>query len=1367
MTTLTPVEKQRSALRIVACPRPFSVERLDFLETPGSTVAQLLGRCGLNPDRIHARVFLDDRLLPEAEWQTIMPSAGQILTIRVIPLGGGGGGKDALRIVAMIAVVALAIYSGGALAGLAGLTEVVEGVTVLTTAGLVLSAVVTAAVSIAGSLVINALIPPAAPKLSRLGAVGGVDSPSLSVTGARNQPSLYGPIPRVLGRHRIFPPYGAKPFTEIVGADQYLRLLFCLGYGPLTVSDLKIGTTPIDQYTDVQYEIRQGYGGDPPLTLYTNDVQEDALSILLTAAGGAQMRVSRDQADELSADIVFLAGLIQFDTAGNKLARTVQVKVEYRPVSGGVWTIVDSVAAVAAARTTTYGAHKDLTFTALAAGFNGNNINVIYLASDALRVTVSGRSITVEIVDGVTTATQIRDAINASTASTFMTAAYAPAQNGSGTPPAATYGVIDPGDEGQGIPPTSGWSPVWTLQNGSDAVPAFSVTEARANLVRRGIRWTMPGPGAFEVRLTRLTADTSDTTIRDQVYWSTFRTIRHRQPLAKPGLAQVALRIKATDQLNGVVDQFNCVVQSIIPDWTGTTWATRPTSNPAAMYREVLQGDANARALADSRLDLSTLQTWSLENTAKGFEFNQVIDFRTTVFQLLQDVAAAGRARFGMRDGKYAAVRDLSQTTPIQHFTPRNSWGFRGTKVFVDQPHALKVRFINPDSEWQQDEVVVYDDGYTSSNATKFETLELTGVTNSSQAWKLGRYHMAVARLRPETYELWTDIENLVCTAGDLVKLVHDIPQFGLGAARIKVVTVDGGGNATGLTLDDVIPMEAGKSYAVRIRKSDGTSLLQQITTQAGEQSVVTFTAVIPAASIPAVGDLVLFGILNSESVDCLVKAIDPGPDFTAKLTLVDAAPAVLTADSGTIPAFDSQITVAPFIQQQPAAPIVDQVRSDEEVLVRNLDGVLQSRILITAHFASGGTVPVEHVEVQWRRTGSTGAWLRQTQALAGDAIELSLQPVEDGIAYDVQLRSVGAAGEISAWTLITNHTVVGKTSLPPDVPVLVFDGDLLRWAYPTPPPDFAGFRIKARAGTEILWNEGVVLHDTLVTDMVFPIIPDGLVKVFMIKAVDVAGNESANPATLLDAGSATIVLGNLAETQDLKAQGFPGTIVNGTIVGGDLKADSETTFWTNDAARMWTLDSALFWTGSYKTMTYTFTVLPPPAWLMGKLRLAMTITSGKWTLTYRPDAQTRFWTTNSNLFWTTDAALMWLAAKPGFMTWPGAIGPMTRQVYEFQVVANGGPVQGIISAFKVLFDMPDITETFDNVSVPAAGKRLAITKTYAKIKSVQVTLDDDGGAGRFPMVLDKDYLAGPLVEVNDVNNVPVAGVVDAQVVGY
>src|SRR5690606_15350235 len=97
-----------------------------------------------------------------------------------------------------------------------------------------------------------------------------------------------------------------------------------------------------------------------------------------------------------------------------------------------------------------------------------------------------------------------------------------------------------------------------------------------------------------------------------------------------------------------------------------------------------------------------------------------------------QLIAASGRAALTIgTGGKYTVVRDVEQTVPVAHISPRNSWGYKGAKAFIDLPHAFRVTYINPDANDQQDEIIVYRDAYNEDGsggkiaATKFETLDL------------------------------------------------------------------------------------------------------------------------------------------------------------------------------------------------------------------------------------------------------------------------------------------------------------------------------------------------------------------------------------------------------------------------------------------------------------------------------------------------------------------------------------------------------------------------------------------------------------------------------------------------------------------
>src|SRR3546814_3057935 len=127
-------------------------------------------------------------------------------------------------------------------------------------------------------------------------------------------------------------------------------------------------------------------------------------------------------------------------------------------------------------------------------------------------------------------------------------------------------------------------------------------TAQRTTALRHGMRWSTAARGQYEVRLRRTTADATSTNDIDTCHWTAIRTITDEDPLnfAFP-LAWTALRIKASDQLNGVVDELNATVSSYVTSYVGGSpaWAEAVSSNPADLFRHVLQGSANAQALPE------------------------------------------------------------------------------------------------------------------------------------------------------------------------------------------------------------------------------------------------------------------------------------------------------------------------------------------------------------------------------------------------------------------------------------------------------------------------------------------------------------------------------------------------------------------------------------------------------------------------------------------------------------------------------------------------------------------------------------------------------------------------------------------------
>ena len=1213
-------------VRLEVLPHPFATKRVTHVVEPGASLRGTLESCGYDQRVIDTfSVCLDGVPIPPERWDWLYPEDHSLITVRAVPQGGGGGGggKNVFRIVAMIAVIAVAAYAAAALGP--ALASALGGAIAEATAASLIFGVV----SFAGQLLINALIPPPRAKLPSLpsfSASNAQDPLVPAITGTSNRPNRYGAIPRIYGTHKVFPALGALPYTEIAGNDQYLRMFFVVGYGPVDITDIRIGETSLGTFTDVQTEILYGDPAtDPPLTLYTNNVKETSVNVELKSVDPFTERTTDIDAEEISVDIAFLRGLVQFDNQGNKQNRTVSVNVEYRLV-GGTWQAAPN-------------------------------------------------------------------------------------------------------------------SPI-------------TATDKTTSTVRKTLKWSVT-KGQYEVRLQRTTPDSSSTSVFDSVFWVVLRTFEFEAPINDySNLAVIALRGRATNQFQGVIDQLNCVVTAKLPTYDGTAWtAPVATNNPAWAYVDAFTGSANLRPIPLSRIDAVAMKAWADANDTAGREYNFVHDTPSTLFDTVKQIAAVGRASFHIQDGQYTVVRDIQQSIPVQHLTPRNSWGYEAEKVFIDQPHALKVQFLDQDRGYQQSERIVYDDGYDATNATKFETLSLPGVTDSDQAWKDGRYHIAVARLRPELHALNVDIEHLVCTRGDLVMITHDVPQFGLGFGRITNVTTSGT-DVTGIDLDASVTMAVGPTYVVRMRGSvDGETLLHAVDTVVGEQTSLTFTTPIPNTQTqPQADDLWMFGETNKESVDMLVKSIEPFDGVHARLVCVDAAPAVHTADTGAIPPFDPQISVpVPYERKTPPVPVISMIRSDESVLTFGPDGSLRSRILVSLTLPSSVSTENLVYQAQFRQSGSTGLW-NQVPAVPVDAGEISIEPVRDGVSYDLRFRTLRGSAIASAWTTESSHVVIGKSSPPPDVNTFVVDRQAdgtreFSWTMLSEPPDMNGFKIKWKLGTGHAWADLSPLHTGLIQASPFETnqLAAGTYTIG-IKAVDTSGNESANAKIIQSTIGDPRLAGAILQV-NVRAAGWSGTKSSCFVENGDLVAD-DTKTWDDFDLDLITWDDWLTWGRvPANPITYEHTVVDLGAILTVKPLVTVTGPS-------------------------TGVATIEESHSDDDVTYssfaPISTGQITARYFKIKVsMADTDPffetMTIIMDADATVEEIQDLDSS--TVSSPAGDLRLPLNKSFSIITSVNLALQNVG-AGWSWEIIDKDATNGPRVKIYNASDTLADATIDAVVRG-
>lgn len=918
------------SVEIVAKPHPLRSETYRAVVPAGALLSGLLDGV---PDTVYAQV--NGEPWERERWNEPLPAG--VVNLFVSPHG-----SDALRVVAMIGVAIAAAYTGGAAGGLAGSLGFGAGAQAAFTVG------ASVAVTVAGSLAVNSLIPPKLPDTPD----SANSTVAKSLTGTQNRMNPYGVIPRVYGNPRWYPPLAARPVTEVAGDDQYLRMLLCLGYGPLRVGThtvgqgygkitqasslpagtIRIGETALDEFEDVEFEI----GTADQMTLFSQDVQEEAVSAALdlqSTSGEREWfpdnvsatRTTATNTSEISLDLVFPTGVYAISQSGktNKQGPLIDFAIEYAPTGTGDWRRVpgDSPAI--------------------------RNPERVWVWDD-------------------------------------FGGTWAP---GPISQPAGLFHRIN--------------SPV-------------------KQTLRKSYRWKV-SPGQYDVRVTRVHTYVEDReVIQTDAVWTALRSIRDQKPWNKDDTVLMALRIRATDQLNGVVDQLNIRTQAVVRAWAGSSSSLQATSNPAWAYLDAMTGTQVGRQTPMDRIDIARLQDWAAWCDSQGLRYHWVHDSPETLLDRLRVIAAAGQASFSLQDGLYGVVRDNPQAELRQVITPRNAIGFESSRQYRSLPHALRVKYIDPDTRLDAERIVCRDGYYDPSSsdpippgaqpATVFEDLQTQGVASADEAWHHGQYFMRQAILRPETFQVQMDWENLALTRGDRARLAYDAILVGQAWGRIKEIS----GNT--ITLDEQVEMEAGTQYGIRVRLQTGDDPTAPVQTVAGKHHELTLAE--PIADME-VGDLVVFGELGKETIDCKVIRIDPGPDLTATVTLVDAATDIY--DYGTPPAYDPGIT--PPASLLPPMPLGLVVSSGLDEFSVTPDGAIRSRA--RASWQSVMDVWFQRYEVQWRNTDD-GAW---TQLETADPW-VYITPVNHGDNLQVRVRAVNAYGA-SAWAA-AEHTVIILGELPP-----------------------------------------------------------------------------------------------------------------------------------------------------------------------------------------------------------------------------------------------------------------------------------------------------------------------------------------------
>lgn len=1011
------------------------------------------------------------------------------------------------------------------------------------------SALAVGAVTMAATLLLNALIPPPVASVDDLG-VGSTLSGSqmYSISGQSNQVRLYQTVPRVYGQFRMFPSIAANPYTELAvdpltgETIQYLYAIYDFGLGTSVVNGLQIGDTPLntESFSDFQFNfVDLAYDGAPQdiydqglktsFSYYKNRREITSLALALDNLNDESIQntdaTANSVAPEIVLDFVATKGLYGYSSGGTLGPRSILLEVEFAPVGTSDWRAYNDLSYVSSHEVvggtdvnsnyasfaptltdpnTTRDAWYGLGMTYIAGPYNFNEIddfyvmygvNVLLLTAGTFepgaKVFYGNRLLgIIQSVDTVTFAPNVQLTLDRVI-----------------TPYLRDVKAYEWSD-------LDGFTFIGSVRIDRTGSGSAIITGMSTSPVYGSIRFTPKTPGQYQVRVRRAaTTGPYNTEIGDSLTWGAITTAYQGAPIiTNKRHIFMELKIRATDQLNGNISTLSGIVTSVLPVYEPDTgiWTRQPTANPAWVFADLLTGEVNKKAIPSSSLDLNSLVEWAefcdqVPDSPAGttftwprFQCNMVLDYATTLQDLLSSIGGAAQASLNLIDGKYGVLIDKLRTTPVQIFTPRNSKNFSSTRSYSVRPSGVKVTFIDPNSAWATAEIDVFDNGFTTDDSADLEALTSFACTNSEQAWRFGRYMLGQNTLRQELINLLVDFEFLACTRGDFVQITQDVMEVGGTPARVKSVT------SNSIVIDDSLDIDDTISYGYTYRGQDGTIATSTLTPTSPNGFDLD-------GAIPEVGDLIVIGAVGQIVLDCIVKSITPNDDTSATLVLVEKADGIYDYEStDTFSVYTANISATSSPDLRPPLPITSLVISGTGYTCDPSGNGINYYITLTWDMPVGAVFELFEIWV------NDGTGYRSIATTKIKTYTYTVDHTRLGIEHDFKVVAVSSTGKkLQLIAMPEVSTTPGvKTVPPPDISSLDMSitNQVLQLSWPAS-PDCSVFQYVLRYSPESndLWEASIPLA-TLAKNVTSTSV-QARTGIYFIKAVDVEGNESVNAA--------------------------------------------------------------------------------------------------------------------------------------------------------------------------------------------------------------------------------------------------------------
>lgn len=1047
---------------------------------------------------------------------------GDIINVVFIPMGGGGKGKSIISLVAMIGLAVFAPELTATMIGGLGIEVSAMGFYALQ-----------AGVMVAGSLLINSVLSPSTPSLSLNDNLSTSTTYSWDESYNKFQQGLS--IPKVFGTHKITPPLISK-YIETIDNKQYFNGLYAVNDGEVnSITDIKINDESIENFDDVEIEIRYGTLNQALIPNFDNVRSDKGVSRKLST-DFVETETNGNQVISLTATLLFPRGLFYANNDGSIGSNSVKITLEYSN-DGIIWNDLSTDDTIPQYY---YGYDWENGYFR-ADGLNGNFIEwVNKLPAGAIRYQ-DGSSFYRYNEWYYTTSytvpyTTITDSSTSTLRKTFNVSNLTPnkyyirAKFYENPPSGSRYGsdcyleyiTEEVGDDF--IYPSTALISIRALatdqlSGSSPKISCIVSTDSSESLV-----YSTAGDETYHTHGTYAT-DVQikvGVTNEGQPIYDTLMAYKRFIAFINPSTSsfeynkfylnsgvKYAIKIKnyvgtETFDLYTFTPKVSGYYSKIIPD-EGTLWdsntdiyypsptiggwtpstdemggytanngnitillygKTTSKNNPSSICRKMLIESG----ITENRI-LSSFIEWEAHCDLKEYYFNGVIDTSMTLRKALDLVSAAGRGSVIQFGSKFGVIMDRKEEIPVQSFSfgmgniLKDSFS-QSFLPILDRANVIEATYYDADLDYEPTIVEVSNNNYDSVAEENRTSVTLVGFTNRQQAIKHCRYLLNCNRYLTEMVSIEADKDSLVCKYGDIVRVSHDVPQYGF-SGRIKSCTL------TTVTIDREVTMVSGKNYYIQLKDNENNIIEHYINNSLSTTDTLTFTTTLTEAYTKY--DNYSFGEVGKASKLFRVLRISTASDMTRKLELLEYNEDVYN-DSGDI-----------------------EVPSISSLGISNL------RATDFIRYSKDGTVETV-MQLSWSGASLyyTVKYKKSSEAVytSVKVYQSSFEIIAEDVSYDIIVKD--------AWrhSISLTYNVQGKLAPPDPITNLTCteSGGLysLAWEYPNKPIDFSHYRIYSgwvTFGTsltesfEYFWN--LTNHQD-----------------FSVVAVDTSGVESA-PVTI------------------------------------------------------------------------------------------------------------------------------------------------------------------------------------------------------------------------------------------------------------